>query len=200
MKVQMLLLQNITTVTTSFLICIMLLLCIGCSSAIRFSSSAASGNSFENISKTGANPQIKRETPTTLLFPNDAPSLTEKQQTILAKAKQFLGVSYCYGGNGPQCIDCSGFVAQVFAATGCVLPRTAQQQSLIGTAINPNEAVPGDLIFFSFDNRSVEHVGIYAGNGSIIHASKSKGVVLQRLDTSGLLSGLHSIRRIAGIM
>lgn len=200
MKATTLLLQKIIPVSTSLLICITLLLFVGCASTVRFSSRTDFGSGTSHTAKNGDNVRTESNSTTAPLFPTNNSHLSEKQQSILAKAKQYLGVSYCYGGNGPQCLDCSGFVAQVFAATGFVLPRTAQQQSLVGSAITSNEAVPGDLIFFSFDNRTVEHVGIYAGNGNIIHASKSKGVVLQRLDVSGLLSGLHSIRRISGIM
>jgi cell wall-associated NlpC family hydrolase len=134
------------------------------------------------------------------MFPTYSHTLSIKQQAILGKAKQYVGLSYCYGGNGPQCIDCSGFVSQVFASTGFILPRTAQQQSLIGTPVSSDDILPGDLLFFSFAGKTIEHVGIYAGNGSMFHASKSKGVTLQRLDDSGLLPGLTIIRRISGIM
>ncbi len=175
----------------------------GCASAVRYSSrNEAARENFKPA--TVMSHQTKDNKPknsnTLSLFTNSDFPISSVQQNLLDTAMRFLGTSYCYGGNGPQCIDCSGFTSQVFGMCGFVLPRTAQLQSFIGREIPPKEAAIGDLVFFSFNNRTIEHVGIYAGNGSIIHASKSKGVVMQQIDGSGLLSGLFSIRRVIGSM
>lgn len=177
-----------------------LVLASGCSSAVRFSSNSAPWRqSSGGVTENGSKIEDKRQKQPSL-FQQSETALSPFQQNLVEKARQFLGMSYCYGGNGPQCVDCSGFIAQVFGSCGVVLPRTAQQQSFIGRTVAPAEASAGDLVFFSFDNREIDHVGMYIGDGSIIHASKSKGVVQQRLDISGLMSGFRSIRRIVGAM
>ncbi|MCC6845292.1 MAG: C40 family peptidase [Bacteroidetes bacterium] len=184
--------------TMPFLCTLSLLLVSGCASAVRYSSdSSAWRQSAESVAENKSKTENNRQKQ---LFPQTDGPLSPLQKNLVEKAQQFLGMSYCYGGNGQQCVDCSGFTVQVFGSCGVVLPRTAQQQSYVGRAIAPSEASAGDLFFFSFDNRAIDHVGMYIGNGSIIHASKSKGVVLQRLELSGLLNGLRSIRRVTDAM
>ena len=88
-------------------------------------------------------------------------------------AKQFLGVPYVWGGNGPNSFDCSGFTKYVYAHFGYTLNRTASAQLSNGVSVSRSELQPGDLIFFDNGKVStpVSHVGIYVGDGQFIHAS-----------------------------
>ena len=92
---------------------------------------------------------------------------------VVEYAKQFLGVPYVWGGNGPDCFDCSGFTKYVYAHFGYTLNRTASTQLSNGVSVSRSELQPGDLIFFDNGKVStpVSHVGIYVGDGQFIHAS-----------------------------
>ena len=88
---------------------------------------------------------------------------------ILAFAKAQLGKPYRYAAAGPGAYDCSGLTLKAYAAAGISLPRTAQQQSGVGQSVSKSNLQPGDLVFFY---SPVSHVGIYVGNGTIIHAPR----------------------------
>lgn len=90
---------------------------------------------------------------------------------IVAIASQYLGVPYVYGGSSPSGFDCSGLVQYVFKQAGISLPRTSWAQGASGTRVSAAEARPGDLVYYG------HHVGIYAGNGMMIHAPKPGDVV-----------------------
>ena len=111
-------------------------------------------------------------------------------QQVVAYAKQFLGTPYVYGGNGPNCFDCSGFTKYVYAHFGYTLNRTATAQLSNGTAVSKSQLQPGDLVFFNngYTSKPVSHVGIYIGNGQFIHASTNKYVV----QIDNLNSGYYS--------
>lgn len=114
----------------------------------------------------------------------DAPHLLKEPQkkgdSIIATAKQFLGVKYQWGGTTPHTgFDCSGYVSYVFAKNGISLPRISRDQYKVGTKVDFKDLQPGDLVFFSFaSNGIVSHVGIYLGDGQFINASTSKGVTV----------------------
>ena len=108
---------------------------------------------------------------------------------IVAYAKQFLGVPYVYGGNGPNCFDCSGFTKYVYAHFGVTLNRTATDQLANGTSVSKSQLQPGDLVFFRANTtKPVSHVGIYIGGGKFIHASTNAYVV----QIDDLSSGYYS--------
>lgn len=113
-------------------------------------------------------------------------------ENITAEAMKFIGVPYLWGGASPNGVDCSGLVRHVFRMNGILLPRNASQQAESGTAVvlpvehiasggnatdRLTEALlPGDLLFFGTRGKagsrdSVSHVGIYIGDGRMIHAS-----------------------------
>lgn len=101
-------------------------------------------------------------------------------KAIINTAKKYIGIPYKWGGESSATgFDCSGFVQYVFAQNGINLPRVSSDQYNIGTSVNLNELVPGDLIFFSLaKNGTVDHVGIFIGNDQFINASTSKGVTV----------------------
>lgn len=103
--------------------------------------------------------------------------------SIIATAKQYLGVKYQWGGTTPQTgFDCSGYVSYVFSQNGISLPRVSRDQYTVGTQVAFADLQPGDLVFFSFaGNGIVSHVGIYLGEGQFINASSSKGVTVYEI-------------------
>ena len=110
----------------------------------------------------------------------EAEALEGRRQSVVAEADAQLGVPYSYGGTTPSGFDCSGFTRWVFShALGRELPRTAAEQSALGTGVSLDELVPGDLLFWG-SGSGVYHVGIYAGDGEYIHASTGGGLRLLR--------------------
>lgn len=101
--------------------------------------------------------------------PDPAPAPTTKGEVALAFAKEQLGDKYKYAAAGPDKWDCSGLTMKAWAEAGVKLPHNAAAQYKIGTKIKKADLQPGDLVFF-YDGPS--HVGIYAGDGQIIHAPK----------------------------
>ena len=99
----------------------------------------------------------------------------ERFAAMIAEAEKYLGYPYVWGGSSPSTsFDCSGFVCWVInhSGVGSVGRTTAQGIFNHTTPIAPSEAKPGDIIFFTgtYDSGSaVSHVGIYAGNGMMIH-------------------------------
>lgn len=103
-----------------------------------------------------------------------AQTASSNGQAVVDYARQFLGKPYVYGGNSlTNGTDCSGFVKGVYAAFGINLPRTSSEQRSVGYAVSLSEIQPGDIVCYS------GHVGIYAGNNTLIHASNEKtGITL----------------------
>jgi len=110
-------------------------------------------------------------------LPSDTASVSVLRQSIVAYAKQYLGVKYVYGGATPDGFDCSGFTSYVFKHFGISLNRSSAGQASNGVKVSKSELLPGDLVLFSRGSKSVGHVGIYIGNGEFIHATSPGNVV-----------------------
>ncbi|MDT0380508.1 NlpC/P60 family protein [Streptomyces sp. DSM 42041] len=93
---------------------------------------------------------------------------------VIAFAEAQLGKPYVWGATGPNSYDCSGLTQDAWAAAGVSLPRTTYDQVEVGTTVPRSQMQPGDLVFFYAD---VTHVGIYVGNGQMIHAPKPGDVI-----------------------
>ncbi|MGM1077208.1 NlpC/P60 family protein [Streptomyces sp. H28] len=85
----------------------------------------------------------------------------------VAAARSALGKPYVWGANGPSGFDCSGLTQWSYAQAGVAIPRTSQAQRHAGRQIPLSEARPGDLVVYRSD---ASHVGMYVGNGQVIHA------------------------------
>lgn len=92
-------------------------------------------------------------------------------RTALDFAYAQIGKPYVWGGTGPDGYDCSGLTQAAWSAAGVSLPRTTYDQINAGTQVSWENKQPGDLLFFYGAQPS--HVGMYAGNGEMVHASTS---------------------------
>lgn len=131
--------------------------------------------------------------------PDPEPEQTPAPQpksSIVETAKQYIGVPYAYGGSSPKGFDCSGFVQYVFRQHGISLPRTASEQASVGTKVSTPE--PGDLVFFTRNvgGGGIEHVGIYVGDDSFIHANINLGVIITPLSSQWYSARYAGARRI----
>ena len=86
---------------------------------------------------------------------------------VLEAALEQIGTPYEWGGSGPGGFDCSGLTSFAYRAAGVSLPHSSRAQSRMGVAVSRGELMPGDLVFFG---DPVYHVGIYVGNGKMVHA------------------------------
>lgn len=95
-------------------------------------------------------------------------------------ARTYLSIPYRYGAQSRKSTDCSGFVQQVFREFDIRLPRTAREQYTVGAKIDRASLASGDLLFFRTRARKKypTHVGIYLGNGKMIHASSRQRKVV----------------------
>lgn len=100
--------------------------------------------------------------------------ISDNRVSLVQYAKQFIGNPYVWGGTSlTNGADCSGFTMSIFQKYGVSLPHHAASQAQLGTKVSLAEAQPGDLVFYD-KNGTINHVGIYIGNGQIIHASTPK--------------------------
>ncbi len=109
-----------------------------------------------------------------------------QRDSLVALAEAQAGLRYRWGAKQPgKAFDCSGLVQWVMAKFSIAVPRTSREQAKQGIAIekDPDQLLPGDLLYFGPGNR-VDHVGIYLGDGKFIHAAnRRKGVIVSALPT-----------------
>lgn len=117
---------------------------------------------------------------------------------VVQVAKQYLGTPYVYGGSSPSGFDCSGFTSFVYRQLGYSINRVANDQLANGVPVSKNELQPGDLVMFKRPgNAYVHHVGIYVGDGMMIHAPQSGEVVKYTSITTGYYNNVYyTARRI----
>jgi peptidoglycan DL-endopeptidase CwlO len=92
-----------------------------------------------------------------------------KAEKVLSFARSQIGKPYVWGASGPSSYDCSGLTQAAWKAAGVDLPRTTWDQVKVGERVETKDLLPGDLVFFYDD---ISHVGIYIGDGKMIHAPK----------------------------
>lgn len=108
----------------------------------------------------------------------DGPTFEGDPDAIRLSSLLFYGTPYRFGGSSSQALDCSGFVQKVFRANGIELPRDSRAQAKYGYKVSLSELKPGDLLFFKTYKRDVSHVGIYIGDGKMVHAATRGGRVM----------------------
>ena len=132
---------------------------------------------------------------------NNNNTVSTKANEVIAYAKTLLGKPYVWGAQGPNSFDCSGFTYYVFKnKAGIVLPRTSSAQSKYGTYVSKSNLKAGDLVFFDTNganNGNVSHVGMYIGNGQMIHASYGqKKIVIANFNDSYYQKAYVNARRV----
>jgi len=126
---------------------------------------------------------------------------SQLRDSVLTVARSQLGTRYRLGAEVPgSAFDCSGLIRYVMAALRIDLPRTAHEQAQLGREVarDTSQLRPGDLLTFGTARR-ITHIGIYAGNGQVIHASTSRRRVIETSLASlgpSLLRNWRSARRL----
>lgn len=100
--------------------------------------------------------------------PRAVPRGTSPALVAVQAALTRIGDPYVWGATGPSSFDCSGLMVWAFKQAGKTLPRSSQAQLASGTAVDRNDLKPGDLVIYYPD---AHHVGMYVGDGYVIHAS-----------------------------
>ena len=121
---------------------------------------------------------------------------SDKGREVVEYAKRFLGGRYVYGGNSlTRGVDCSGFTQQIMKYFGVNIERSSRAQyASNGYKISEKDLMPGDLVFYGSNGRTIDHVAIYAGNGQIIHASDAKsGIKMSALRYGKPLIGIKRV-------
>lgn len=146
------------------------------------SQSAEGEETSDETEKTQSDAEEKKETP------KPVSSGGGKGQDIANYACKFIGNPYVAGGTSlTNGADCSGFVMSVYQNFGISLPRSSYAQASAGKGVSYSEAQPGDIIYYG------GHVGIYIGNGQIVHASTERtGIKI----TSATYRSIITVRRI----
>lgn len=136
---------------------------------------SSKGSTAQEVNtRPASKPEGKRHKP-------DTPAATSKMgRALVSEARKWLGTPYVYGGHSRKGTDCSGFLMEIFReCAGIDLPRSSRDQQTYCHPIDREYLAVGDLVFFSSKRSGgrVSHVGMYIGDGRMIHASSSRGVV-----------------------
>jgi cell wall-associated NlpC family hydrolase len=123
---------------------------------------------------------LSRDAERTSLTVSDAP-VSGRAGAAVSYALAQVGDAYVYGASGPDAFDCSGLTMMAWAQAGVSLPHSSSGQMQSGPAVAYSDIQPGDLVFYY---SPVSHVGIYIGNGQIVHAANpSTGVQVAPVDS-----------------
>ncbi|MEV7072890.1 NlpC/P60 family protein [Streptomyces sp. NPDC091972] len=124
---------------------------------------AALGEDGDRASRatTGARGELTAPGAATTQAPNS------RAAAAVSYAYTKLGSPYVWGATGPDAFDCSGLIQAAYRSAGVSLPRTTYAQIDAGRRVSRSELLPGDLVFFY---SGISHVGLYVGNGQMIHA------------------------------
>lgn len=118
-------------------------------------------------------------------------------ERLRSVAERWLGTRYRSGGNGENGLDCSGFVNRVLLTFGIRLTgRSSPSFWTQGEEVDQQDLQPGDMVFFSDGSRRIGHVGLYLENGTFVHASVAKGVMVSALDEKYYRRRYKGARRI----
>ena len=167
------------------------------SSGTRLPVVSSTGEAVEVVQANGAHAFVRRagvvlhETGTAWPAPSGA--------RLVSQARRFLGLQYVWAGTSGFCLDCSGFTHLVYRALGVTIPRDAGAQFSVGRKIATRGALrAGDLVFFRNASGAIHHVGLYVGDGRMIHAPDTGcSVHIDSLATEPYRSEFAGGRRLA---
>ena len=146
-----------------------------------------------NSSTTSAVNTTSKSTTTNNTNTTESTTSSKSGSSVVSYAKQFLGCKYVYGGTSPSGFDCSGFTQYVYKHFGVNLNRTAAAQYSNGKSVTSLQA--GDLVMFG--KSGINHVGIYIGGNTFIHAAnKSQGVRKDSMSTGYYKTNYVGAKRI----
>ncbi|MFZ1946550.1 MAG: C40 family peptidase [bacterium] len=120
------------------------------------------------------------------------------REDLLNELSMYQGVPYAEGGDSFDGIDCSGLVSAVYEPLGVKVPRTAADQFAAGIEVSRQAVRTGDLVFFG-GARLPDHVGIAVSNEEMVHASRSRGVILEKIEVFSRAEDFRGARRIVGL-
>lgn len=123
----------------------------------------------------------------TTRLPSDVPA-SGRAAAAIAYAMAQVGDAYVYGAAGPSAFDCSGLTMMAWGAAGVSLPHSSSAQYSSGPHVAASDLQPGDLVFYY---SPISHVGMYIGNGLIVHAANP--------GTGVVVSGLYSMPYVGAV-
>jgi len=119
-------------------------------------------------------------------------------QALVREAEKYLGVKYVYGGSSPSGFDCSGLVQYSCRKVGISVGRSSRDQFKNGVPVSKSDLQPGDLVFFA-KGGTISHVGIYVGNGQMIHSPQTgKTVCYTSINSTSRSRSYAGARRVTG--
>ncbi|MGY1856446.1 NlpC/P60 family protein [Modestobacter sp. SYSU DS0290] len=158
--------------------------------------SSASSSSSSSGSRSGGGGNARAAAPAAPAAPAPSAPVVASSgaaATAVSTAMAQRGKPYVWAAAGPGSFDCSGLVQYAYAAAGISLPHSSRAQASMGRAVSRGELQPGDLIAFY---SPVTHIGIYIGNGQMVHAPTSGDVV--KVASIDVMGSITAMRRIAG--
>jgi hypothetical protein len=128
-------------------------------------------------------------------------SIRRQENTSISKLKnliaQELGKPYKYGASGPNSYDCSGLTHYLFGKLGINIPRTSKTQINAGTYVAKKDLQYGDLVLFARNGKTINHVGIYVGDGKFVHSPQTGDVVkITTLASGYYANSYYTARRV----
>ncbi|WP_242658170.1 C40 family peptidase [Klenkia brasiliensis] len=150
-----------------------------------------SGPEQAQVDRAVAGPELSAASMADAAAAAPAAAPTAAAGVAIEAALAQLGKPYVWGSSGPAGFDCSGLMQYAYAAAGISLPHSSRAQSGLGTPVSRADLQPGDLVFFY---SPVSHVGMYIGNGQMVHASVTgRPVAVTSVDQRGYVGA----RRVA---
>lgn len=142
--------------------------------------SAATSSASTSSSATTSSSTATTRTGAATAAASSTSASSSAAQAAMSYALAQVGKPYSWGASGPDSFDCSGLMQAAYASAGISLPRTTYAQVSAGTPVSTSALQPGDLVFF-YGN---EHVGMYIGNGKVVHAADyGIGVIISDLSS-----------------
>ena len=135
---------------------------------------------------------------TRLQEPDSSKPGSEIKHRFVREIVKFLDSPYRWGGTTVNGVDCSGLVLTIYKnAANIPLPHSTREIYKLGTPVSKSYLTFGDLIFFTTNNDFVpNHMGLYLAEGKFLHASVSRGVTIDKLDSKPYINQLLGFRRL----